>query len=89
MDNGYNTTWNSIDLIGNYWSDYGGVDRDADGIGDTDLPHFYDYYPLTDNTTPFAVVRRDIPFWFSFILFISLIAIISRFNQKANFFKKK
>ncbi|MFX1599141.1 MAG: ABC transporter substrate-binding protein, partial [Promethearchaeota archaeon] len=35
-DSGTNNNWDN-GAIGNYWSDYGGVDMDEDGIGDT--PH--------------------------------------------------
>jgi len=40
---------------GNYWSDYTGVDKDGDGIGETPHPvyeNFTDRYPLT---TPFDI----------------------------------
>jgi len=33
-DNGINNTWDN-GTIGNYWDDYGGVDANDDGIGDT------------------------------------------------------
>jgi len=33
-DNGLNNLWD-IDTIGNYWSDYGGVDANDNGIGDS------------------------------------------------------
>jgi len=41
------TTWELNGLEGNYWSDYKGVDKDNDGIGDTPYP-IYDY---TNNDT--------------------------------------
>jgi len=63
-------TWNTTKVLGtniiggsylggNYWSDYTGYDSDADGLGDTDLPHNCseliqiggDYHPLTTFTS--------------------------------------
>ena len=51
-DGGIND-WNNTSLQeGNYWTDYQGLDNGANGhiagdcIGDTNLPHHLDYYPL-------------------------------------------
>jgi len=47
--------WNVGDE-GNYWSDYTGQDLNANGIGDTKIPHLgVDYYPLMGMFSDFTV----------------------------------
>ncbi len=44
---GYDNIWDDGKGEGNFWSDYTGTDNDADGVGDTNLPHSgVDHYPL-------------------------------------------
>ena len=63
IDNGTNI-WNN-DEIGNYWSDYIGLDLNFDGIGDT--PYYIsgtgnqkDSYPLVGNYAYFKEVPEDL-----------------------------
>jgi parallel beta-helix repeat protein len=51
-------TWNDGAGRGNYWDDYTGEDVDADGVGDTLLPHQgVDWYPLMN---PFVPTVHDV-----------------------------
>ena len=58
-DDNANTIWNTT-LIGNYWDDYGGVDANGDGIGDT--PYTVpgsggnqDYLPIWNLMSPITI----------------------------------
>jgi len=46
----------SLNNIGNYWSDYNGLDLDGDGVGDTDIPwQNVDSYPVMEENGWFRI----------------------------------
>ena len=91
LDNGTNNQWN-LD-IGNYWDDYGGVDLDDDGIGDT--PYTVggsagtkDYFPIWDDGDEAASDDIEgIPFGETFLIFsiIAIISLVIYSKRKRNF----
>jgi len=64
-DNGNNNAWDD-GFIGNYWDDYGGIDVNHDGIGDT--PYLVpgtagsqDFFPIYDNIAPIITIIFPLP----------------------------
>lgn len=58
IDYGSNSWDNGCE--GNYWSDYTGADLDKDGVGDTELPCWYDYCPLMNRYWNGADINHDL-----------------------------